>query len=624
VAPGKVAQAVLAHLVLAGGRTVSVRGLSADVWDNPPDSARNAVQVAVSKLRRAYGADFLLSDQTGYRLPRSGLRVDLVEYDALVGKAGDHLAAKRPTEAIACVVEAEALMTAEPLAGLESAQSDSARRSIEDRGSAARLLRGRALLDLGRTGEALVLLQNEVARDGFAEPAHALLMKALQQAGRPGDALTVYETLRTRLADELGADPSPQVAAVFADLLESSTPVARAHSSAPPRQLPAYASPLLGRAADLERIVSSFARGTRLLTLLGPGGIGKTRLAVAAARRMAGDAGSAVYFIDLTTAHHVADIRAAAAAALRVPVERVMSLLGASDALVVLDNAEHMVDAVAEAVPELLASDGVRLLITSQSPLRLREEQQVWIGALSSDLPDRPAVALLADRANLSEADRAEQMGDLVALARCADGMPLVLELLATSLRWESAASLRSRLAEALPGLQDDARDRPTRHLSLRAAISWSLSQAGRDARTVLGACMVFSGSFGADAASAVLAPALPVQDISKPIAELVELSLVQRLYSRGEIRYHVLEPIRMCAAESEQVPPPSHVVHRAHAAHYLRWLDRPVPKDDSSQLDDQQLVRESEANLRVALEWLWKEDPEAALVAVRPLLGIR
>ena len=383
-------------------------------------------------------------------------------------------------------------------------------------------------------------------------------------------------------------------------------------------------TPLLGRGADLERIVSTFALGARLLTVLGPGGVGKTRLAVAAARQMAGDAGSAVYFVDLTGARGAADIRAAAAAALGVPTERFASLLNTSDALVVLDNAEHIVEAVAETVPELLAIDGVRLLVTSKSPLRLREERQLWIGALSSELPDRPAVALLADRAGLSEADRAEQMADLVALARRADGMPLVLELLASSLRWESAASLRSRLADALPGLQDDARDRPTRHLTLRAAISWSLTQASPDALTVLGAFTVFRGSFVSDAASAVLAAALPVANVFKAVAELVDLSLVQRLNSHGEIRYHLLEPIRMCAVESEQVPEPSHLVHRAHAAHYLRWLDQDVPKQDISQVDDQEFVRESEANLRVALEWLWKEDPEAALVAVRPLLGIR
>ena len=136
MAPGKVAQAVLAHLALAGGRTMSVRGLSADVWEDPPDSARNAVQVAVSKLRRAYGADLVLSDQTGYRLGTSGLRIDLNDFDSLVERARDHLAAQRPADAMACLVDAETLIVGEPLAGLESAASESARRRIEDRGSA--------------------------------------------------------------------------------------------------------------------------------------------------------------------------------------------------------------------------------------------------------------------------------------------------------------------------------------------------------------------------------------------------------------------------------------------------------------------------------------------------------
>jgi predicted ATPase/DNA-binding SARP family transcriptional activator len=623
VAPGRIAGAVLAHLVLAGGRTMSVHGVCAAVWDDPPESARNAVQVAVSKLRRTYGSDLVISDQWGYRIRTSQLRVDLVVLESLVDHARDHLAAGRPGEALACAAEAEASIVGEPLAGLNSTASEHVRRRVEDRRSAARLLRGRALLQLGRAEEARGLLQQEVERDGFAEPAHAALMEALRQVGRPGDALTLYEALRNRLADELGADPSPEVAAVFTALLHNSTVLEHPPAARPPHELPPEGSPLLGREQELDTLGASLARGQRLLTLLGPGGVGKTRVAVAAARRWAAETGSAVYFVDLAPARGAADVQTAVAAALRVAIGFISAVLQ-EPALLVLDSAEHVVDGVAEAVPALLQGDAVRLLVTSKRPLRLREEQQLWIGALSSDPPDWPAVTLLADRAGLSEADRVAQGPDLMALARGAGGMPLVLELLASSLRWEPAASLRGRLAEALPDLQDDARDRPSRHMSVRAAVGWSLGQASPEACRALGALTVFRGVFSSEAATAVLHVALPQSRVRTALIELVNLSLVQRVPNEGGICYHVLDPIKACALESPRVLAPDDPVRQAHAAHYLQWLGSPFPGGGPHEGPKRLLSRESETNLKIALEWLWEEHPDLALNAVRPLLGNR
>ncbi len=279
-------------------------------------------------------------------------------------------------------------------------------------------------------------------------------------------------------------------------------------------------------------------------------------------------------FVDLTRARGAGDVRQAVADCFGVGGQDLTEALREAQVLLILDNAEHVRDALIDTIPTLLAGEGgVWLLVTSRMPLGLRDEHALWLDALSADPPDQPAVRLLADRAGLSTEERKAQLPDLVTLARRADGVPLALELLAANLRWESAADLRSRLDAELPDLEDDARDRPARHVSVRSAISWNLGQAGADARAALGALTTFRASFELPAATAVLEAVLPAHTVRAALKELVDLSLLQRSPAGGAIRFHVLEPIRLCALASDLVPEPSYAAHQAHAAHYLPWL---------------------------------------------------
>lgn len=220
--PGQVPSSVLAHLALARGHVLSPEGLADSVWDEHPDNIRNALQAAVSRLRRAYGDDVVLTSRGGYRLGDDVVvDADLARSLLEASTAGD----------VAAGAHALELWQGEPLAGLTSAASDVARRSLDELRGELVASHAENLVRRGRAREALPLLTDAAARSPYDEPLHAQLMRALVAAGRPGDALTEYDRLRHRLSDELGIDPSPEVASTFAAILSGTQEQVRAQPS---------------------------------------------------------------------------------------------------------------------------------------------------------------------------------------------------------------------------------------------------------------------------------------------------------------------------------------------------------------------------------------------------------
>lgn len=534
-APGQVAAGVLAQLALASGRLVTAEVLAGAVWEDPPDSARNAIQVAVSKLRKAYGPELIESSRAGYRLRSGVVRVDWDEAARHVADARAALDAGRAREAVTAAETARALFGGQPLAGWVSTTADATRQRARELQALAAVLQARALVQCDRADSAVDVLRQQTASDPLDEPAHVALMEALAAAGRPGEALSVYDELRRRLADELGVDPSPAARELFARLLDgTAVPVAPA-PAAPARRpaavrLPATAGVLVGRDDEVGTVAGLIWSGHRLVTLVGPGGIGKTRLAVAVAQHVARVRERPAVFVDLSGAAGSGDVARAVATALDAEGGDVGAALRGSAMVVVLDNAEHVLDDVVDAVTDLLPVEGVDVLVTSRSPLKLREERVVALDVLGVDGVDAPGVRLLADRAGLSPDQVAAQREDLVALARAADGVPLVLELLASAMRWYTPAVLLKQVDTLLLELTDDARDRPRRHLSVTAATEWSVRQASPEARAALGALTVARGSFSRAAAEEIIAAAVAAVPAVAPgavLAELVDLSLV-------------------------------------------------------------------------------------------------
>jgi predicted ATPase/DNA-binding SARP family transcriptional activator len=596
---------------------MTAQALMDAVWDVPPDSARNAIQVAISKLRRRYGSDLVSTERAGYRVSAALLRVDIAEAEQLVADARKSLAAGRLTDVLHLTDAAKELFAGRPLAGLQTSRADAARQHAEELRTNIQVLRARALVQLGRAGEAATLLRAEAANDPLNELVYSHLMEALAADGRPAEALKIYDSLRRRLSNELGVNPSPQISQVFQRLLNPpKTRLVSTETRPDQRQLvlPAQSRPMEGRGDELKLIGALFAAENRLVTLLGPGGIGKTRLAVAAAHHVAAQGMRSVFFIDLTVATNASGVRQAIAAAVGADGSDFAAALHNRESLVVLDNAEHVLSAAAEAARQLLAIQGVWVVATSRSPLKLLDERAVWLDALPAAAPDDPAVRLLASRAGFTVTDVALHGPDLLALARRGDGVPLVLELLAAELSWHTPRELLDRLDESLLDLSDDSRDRADRHLNVRAAMEWSLRQASSQARLGLAALTLVRGSFGLDAAYQILTAVVPETSVKTVLVELVDLSLIQRLATPGRISFRLLEPIRLSAQDSRLVPNPSPAAHQAHAAHYLGRLS--LAEEEIHQNDQQlvSLLRDEDANLKLAMEWLWTNERERCI----------
>lgn len=631
-AGGRNPASVLAHLALADGRLLTAEALIDKVWDRPGKAARNAIHGVVSGLRKDFGEELIQGGKVGYSLSLDVARVDVLEAEQLLGDARRAASAGLAGQALAAAEAVAALFVGEPLAGLRTIAAGIERQRALALRDAALVLQADSLRLVGRPAEAVELIRDLAAADGAPEPALRVLLEALADADRPNEALRLYERFRRRVAEE-GGDPSPALQAVFARLLDPGGPTPPAQVVAgragPPRApLPPAGAPILGRDRELAALAGLLAAGHRLITLVGTGGIGKTRLAVAAAAQAGEERGSTVLFADLTLAREPAELVPVVASAFGAAGTDVAAVLAAlrdsrlGPTLVVLDNAEHVLEAVAALAGELLAVPSATLLVTSRSLLRLRDEYPWGLDGLRPDAGDDPATELLARSAGLGPA-QADAEGDaLRELAARADGVPLVLELLAAELRRQSAAELLVGLADALPGLTDDARDRPARHLSFAATVDWSLRRTSARTREALGALTLLCSTFDLDAAAAVLAAAVPDVEPRRLVLDLVDRSLLQRVPGPGPARYRLLEPIRRCAAASDLVPEPSVAAHRGHAAYYLGLLAEAGEEraSGSGMGAVAALGRAEEANLRAAAEWCLAHDPDRAFEALASL----
>jgi DNA-binding SARP family transcriptional activator len=614
VASGLVPASVLAVLAMSVGRTVTVDQAIGAVWDDPPASARNAVQVAVSRLRDAFGKDAVSTTSGGYRLGSALTRVDLLEIDALAGEAQRLLAARRPVETLAACDAALALAADEPLVGLRSEWTEGVRGHIGEQLVQVRLMRAQSLTRLGRASEAVSILVELGKLRPLDEGIAAALMRALAVVGRHAEALGAYDDLRKRLADELGVDPSPETQSAFAELLEPAR--LEPLEAVPVIRLPRPAGPTWGRDEVIAAVAMTVVDGHRLVSIVGPGGIGKTRVAVAAARRIASDGGHSAWFIDLTAASDAADVAAALDSVIDPTGSDHAAVLGAGSHVVVLDNAEHLLGVVTSLAPALLEMGDVRIVATSRVPLDIVDERTVWLGQLDSDGRDSPAAQLLVDRARAWMNPLEGDIDVLTELAGRVDGVPLALELLGAALRWHTPAELlvdfESELRAAAAG-----GGRAERHHSVTAAIDWNLRAADGDTRRALGALTVLGGDFSVRAATAVLAEAAPAHASRDLLSALVDLSLVQRVAGAGEVRLRILQPVRIAIRGHPLVPVPDDATRSAHARYFLNLVVAAVDALETTDAPVVDVHRQDDHNVGTALEWAWAHDRAAAFEAL-------
>lgn len=594
-------RAVLAALLLADGRPLSVAVLVDQLWGQlPPTTAPTMVHTAVSGLRQVLGPDLLRSDEGGYVLGPAVL--DARRFEELLAEgrqaADPHAAAETFSAALR-------LWRGPALAGIDLPFARRAAERLELLRAECADLHDEAALALGRHRDIVAGLEERVGADPGREQAVALLMLAHYRSGRPDAALAVARTIRT----VVGAEPGPEIVRLT-EAIQSRSPVLDRPAAARPG-LPVPVGTFVGRERERTEL-AALLDGHRLVTIVGPGGVGKTRLAVEVARGLSGP----VHLVDLVPVSQPAVVSERVASALGVrpaPGETVEAALREAlrgDAgLVVLDNCEHLLDACAELVE---ATPG-RFLVTSREPLRVPGERAYPLAPLQLAAPSADpatiarceAVRLFAARARPGFSIRAEEANDVLTLCTRLDGLPLALELAAARTTTLSVPDLLARLDEDLL----TARTADPRHRSLTATLSWSNELLAAPARALLTQLSVFPATFDLAAVEALAAGPHAVAQLD----QLVSASTVQ---TDGN-RYRLLETTRAFARRQLADPEP---LRRRHAEHVLALVEDAWPHlfgpGAGVWLDRLHVERE---NWRAALDWAADSDPgiEVRLVTV-------
>ncbi|MCK9793855.1 hypothetical protein M1843_08870 [Isoptericola sp. 4D.3] len=586
---GPRAAALVVLLALAGRAGVPSAVLVDRLWQEAlPADPRGALQNLVSRLRTVAGRDVVRGTEAGYAL---GVPSDLDLVREGLADARRRLAGGDPGAARASAEAALARWSGTPGADLEGGDLAAVAREL---GAVARrwhdelqVVRRDAAEAAGEHGLVAELAAADVAADPTDEDAARALMSALGHLGRPAEALRVFTRLRSVLVRELGSEPGPATAALYERLAadvgpgspgaapaggalggDTATAPGRADVRATARAgatrgLRSYGTPLLGREDDVTAVLDAL-RDSPLVTVLGPGGLGKTRLAQEAARRAAAST-SLVVVVELVGVRDDHDVVLALADALGVApgagslrlAERVQSRdltgevvarLRGTETLVVLDNCEHVVEGAARWAEALLAaSPRLRVLATSRTPLLLEQEVTYAPAPLGSEPDDEdggPAVRLFVERARAVRPDALLHRATVARLCRRLDGLPLAIELAAARVRTLGVAEVEARLDERFALLRVRDRSVPDRHRTLEAVLDWSWNLLTAGQQALWRRAAVLPDGFSAEAARE-LAPEAPGWQVDDDVAALVLQSLVQVEESDGAARYRMVETVR-------------------------------------------------------------------------------
>ncbi|MFF9505604.1 BTAD domain-containing putative transcriptional regulator [Streptomyces sp. NPDC014724] len=631
-------RALLTVLALRPGRAVPAAVLIDEVWDgDPPADAVGALQALVGRLRRALGHAAVASAESGYRLAAEPDAVDLYRFERLAAEGARALEEGDAAKAGAVVADALALWRGPVLADLPD------RGAVAARWAARRLDARRtglaAALALGRADEVLPELLALCAEHPIDEPLQALRLRALRDAGRPAQALAAYDEMRTLLADRLGADPGPELRSLHAELLHQAperpvvaaepVPAARTRAPAVPQgNLRARLTSFVGREGDIDALREDLSHA-RLVTLLGPGGAGKTRLSQEAAESVAAAWPDGVWLAELApvddpeavpqavlTALGAREtvLRGAGAEELRVAegnagdsLVRLVEHCSRRRMLLLLDNCEHVVGAAATLADHLLAHcPELTVLATSREPLGVPGE---FVRPVDP-LPDPMALRLFTDRGAAARpgfrADADEETAAAAAeICRRLDGLPLAIELAAARLRMLTPRQIADRLDDRFRLLTSGARTVLPRQQTLRAVVDWSWDLLDDSERAVLRRLSVFAGGCTLAAAEAVCTDdPRGVPDVAGLLGSLVDKSLVVAAPADdGEMRYRLLETVGEYAAERLDEAAERDAVERRHLVHFRELARTTDPRlRGAGQRAAIDLFQREYENLRTAL----------------------
>lgn len=648
-------RSLLAMLLLHKGEVVSTDRLIDGLWgERPPVTAPNTLQAHVSTLRRALqaypgsgGESVLATRSPGYLLRADGDALDIVRFERLAAAARG-MASDDPGAAAGLLREALGLWRGpalaefafEPFAQVEAARLEELRLvALEDRLAAD--------LALGSHAEVVPELEALVARHPLRERLAGQLMLALYRCERQGEALRVYHATRAVLIRELGIEPGLQLRELLARVL-GQDPVLGLHEpdmgavtagikgrkakQPPTHNLPAELTSFIGRDHELSEVSALLGR-TRLLTLTGAGGSGKTRLALRVARQAAADYPDGVWLVELAALADPALVAKTLAVTLGVrqekdpPIQALRRRVGSARMLVVLDNCEHLVQACAELAHALLTTcEGLRILATSREPLKGTGEV-IWPVPglpvpdsgrlpLPSELKGYAAVRLFTERADAVMPGFDIDAGNVEAVAQLCcrlDGMPLAIELAAARVQTLSPREIADRLDDRFSLLTGGNRDMLPRQQTLLATVDWSHDLLGQPGRVLFRRLSVFAGGWLlTDAEHVCSGDDLPAAGIYQVLCGLVARSLaIAEPVTGGLTRYRMLETLREYARSRLTSDGEQETVRRRHFSYFLALAESAHDQKLASGSDAGMTALASQLeNLRAGLAFARTADP--------------
>jgi predicted ATPase/DNA-binding SARP family transcriptional activator len=625
---------LLAVLLAHANHTVPADSVAEALWpgQETPAHAVRSVQTYVSRLRSALGSagGRLLTRPTGYVLQVGPDELDARRFELLLEEARRR-AEPEPENALILLDRALALWRGAPYGEFRDedfALGDAVR--LEELRLAALEERIDARLALGRHEEEVARLEALCAEHPFRERLRRQVMVALYRSGRQADALRAFETYRRTLSEELGLEPSPELRALELRILNHEAALGpRRPGPAPRGVLVAAVNSFIGREADAAEVIRRLD-AARVLTLTGPGGVGKTRLALYVAATVAGRFPDGVVVCELAPVADPDAVAPAVATALGIQARSdrsvdasVADVLQARNMLLVLDNCEHVVDAAAGLLTVLVARcPQITALATSRERLAI-DGEQVWP---LDPLQLESAVDLFCDRARAVRPDvdcTGEARTDIVEACRRLDGLPLAIELAAARAAAMSPADLVARLDDRFLLLDHGGRSRPERHRSLRAVVDWSYERLETRQRQLFDRLSVFAGGFTLEAAEEVCAgDGVARAEIPALIAELVEVSLVVPARRDGTTRYQLLETLRTYGRDRLQAEGAARRWQQRHADSFValaRRSDQGLCAEDEDRW--MRRVGAEIDNLRAAHLWAVSNDHAGRALALSAAL---
>jgi predicted ATPase/DNA-binding SARP family transcriptional activator len=631
-------RALLALLALNRGGPVSADRLIDQLWvDEQPAKPANALQAQIGQLRRSLGATSITTSEAGYTLAAAPEDIDIVRFEQLVAQGRRLIAEGEGALGSAALSEALCLRRGEPLAEFAFAEfARSERAHLEELTVVAIEARAEADLARGRHRELVDELEALCRHHPLRERLWELLMLALYGAGRQADALRAYAEIRDRLVEELGIDPSPNLRDLESRILgqDSSlcavepTPTRATVMPTVAGNLVEQLSRFVGRDVELEQLEESLG-SSRLVTLVGPGGVGKTRLAIEVAARLRERHPGGAWLIELAGVTDPDGVASAAAGALGAtgstpmdtdtpesPAERIVHHLAGRSLVVVLDNCEHLIGQAASLAHTLVAAaPGLRLIATSREPLGIPGERVIPI----SGLAPAAAAELFADRACAVRPGFASDgdAGDVIdRICRQLDGLPLAVELAAARLRALPLSTLAERLDDRFSLLTRGARTALPRQQTLRAVVDWSYDLLFEDERRLFARLSVFVGGCELKVVEAVCADdEVPRPDVLDVMSRLVDKSLVMGP-TAGETRFTQLQTLWHYGKDRLDESGETDSLRARHAGYYRQMAEDAHEglRGPTAPAWRERLTAEL-GNLQAALQWhLTTGDADGAL----------